>query len=383
MQQVAILGSTGSIGRQSLEVAAALADEIEITALAAGKNVDLLAVQARKFSPKTVAIAAKDKYLQLKRALEGTEIRVLAGDEGIAEIAGSSDSQIVLAAIVGIAGLVPTLAAVRAGKCVALANKETLVTAGNIVRQEAIVSGAKLLPVDSEHSAIWQCLKSGQSDEVQSLILTASGGPFRSWPKDKLQQVTVEEALNHPNWSMGAKITIDSATLMNKGLEILEARWLFDIPLSRIKVLIHPESIVHSLVEFVDGAVIGQLGLPDMRLPIQLALTYPRRLKASWPRLQLAGQTLTFDEPDANRFPCLRLAREAGEIGGTAPTVLNAANEVAVAEFLAGRLHFTDIATVVEQVLSMHDVEVDATLEMIFSADAWARHLAKRIISKE
>ena len=249
--------------------------------------------------------------------------------------------------------------------------------------REREISGAEILPVDSEHSAIWQCLQAGSKEEVQTLILTASGGPFRTRSKAELAQVTVQEALNHPNWSMGAKITVDSATLMNKGLEILEAGWLFGLPLEKIKVLVHPESIVHSLVEFADGAVIGQLGLPDMRLPIQLALTYPRRLGATWPRLSLAGRKLTFEEPDNERFPCLRLAQQAGKIGGTVPTALNAANEVAVAEFLSGRLPFAQIPSVVEQVIAAHQTQPEPTLDSVLAVDAWARDKARYVMAKE
>jgi 1-deoxy-D-xylulose-5-phosphate reductoisomerase len=383
MRTVAVLGSTGSIGRQALEVAEILTGEIKVTALAGGRNIELLAAQAKKFHPNVVAIAAKEQYQALKLALTGTGIKVLAGEEGITEIAAGPDSQMVLAAIVGIAGLKPTLAAIKAGKYIALANKETLVTAGSVVRQEAAKSGADILPVDSEHSAIWQCLRAGRREEVENLILTASGGPFRTWTAHELMQVTVQEALSHPNWKMGPKITVDSATMMNKGLEILEARWLFDIPLAQIQVLIHPESVVHSLVEFVDGAIIGQLGLPDMRLPIQLAFTYPARLKTPWPRLQLAERTLTFEEPDTKRFPCLRLAREAGEKGGTAPTVLNAANEVAVTNFLSGQLAFVDIPKVIEEVLAAHELMGDVTLETIFFADEWARDQTRRVMHKE
>lgn len=383
MNTLGILGSTGSIGCQALQVVEALPEEIKVTALAAGRNVELLAAQALKFRPEVVAIADEERYTELKQALSATSIKVLTGEEGVNYVAAGPESQTVLAAIVGIAGLKPTLAAVQKGKRVALANKETLVTAGSIVQQERKKSGSEILPVDSEHSAIWQSLRSGRKEEVQSIILTASGGPFRTWSKKDLAQVTIKEALRHPNWDMGAKITVDSATLMNKGLEILEAKWLFNMPLEQIRVLVHPESIVHSLVEFVDGAVIGQLGLPDMRLPIQLALTYPRRLKAPWPRLGLTGKTLTFEEPDTERFPSLRLARQAGEVGGTAPTVLNAANEVAVAEFLSGRLAFSKIPLVVEQVLSLHQSQANPTLETIFAVDTWARDQVMQVMSKE
>lgn len=383
MNTLGILGSTGSIGCQALQVAESLPEEITVTALAAGQNVELLATQAKKFRPKVVAIAAEEKYRELKHALTGTNIRVLAGEEGLSYVAAGTESSTVLAAIVGIAGLKPTLAAIQQGKRVALANKETLVTAGRIVQQAKVKSGAEILPVDSEHSAIWQCLRSGRKEEVKNLILTASGGPFRTWTKDQLAQVTVRDALTHPNWTMGAKITIDSATLMNKGLEILEAKWLFELPLKKIKVLVHPESIVHSLVEFVDGSVVGQLSLPDMRLPIQLALTYPKRLEAAWPRLNLAGKTLTFEEPDTERFPSLKLACQAGEMDGTAPAVLNAANEISVEEFLRGRLPFNQIVPTVEKVLSEHKVQADPDLDTILAVDAWARDQARKVMVKE
>jgi 1-deoxy-D-xylulose-5-phosphate reductoisomerase len=377
-----ILGSTGSIGRQALEVVKALSGEIKVTALAAGRNVELLAAQAKDFRPHVVAIAAKRLYPQLKQLLFGTGIEVLAGEEGIMYVAAAAHSATTLAAIVGSAGLKPTLAAVQAGKRIALANKETLVMAGALVQQEKEKSGAEILPVDSEHSAIWQCMHCGRPEEVQSLILTASGGPFRTWSKAELKKVTVKEALKHPNWSMGDKITVDSATMMNKGLEIIEANWLFNLPLNRIKVVVHPESIVHSLVEYIDGTVVGQLGQPDMRLPIQMALTYPRRLQAPWPRLNLVGKVLTFEDPDQERFPNLQLARQAGERGGTAPAVLNAANEVAVIRFLAGQLSFSKISWVVRQVMLAHEVETRLTLDTILAADSWARKKAECIIAK-
>jgi len=329
-----------------------------------------------------VAIAEKNRYPELKRLLARTGIEILAGEDGLTAVATDPGSKTILAAIVGSAGLKPTLAAIRAGKRVALANKETLVMAGSLVQNEKKISGAEILPVDSEHSAIWQCLAAGRKKEVKSLILTASGGPFWTWSKAKMNRVTVQEALKHPNWAMGAKITVDSATMMNKGLEILEAKWLFDLPLAKIRVLIHPESIVHSLVEFIDGAVIAQLGRPDMRLPIQLALTYPYRLETSWPRLSLAGKSLTFEEPDNNRFPSLELARKAGMAGGTAPAALNAANEIAVGEFLKGNLPFVKIPWVVEQVLDRHQVDPEPTLATILRVNNWAQDQARCIIAK-
>jgi len=379
MRKLAVFGSTGSIGRQALEVAAAFPEELEITSLVAGHNVEVLAEQVRRCRARLAVVADEGRWRELKELLAGVPVEVLAGEEGLAA-AVEDESDLVLAAIVGVAGLKPTLAALRAGKDVALANKETMVTAGPLVRAEARQRGAKILPVDSEHSAIFQCLQAGAPREVRRLLLTASGGPFRTWPKEKLARVTAAEALRHPNWRMGAKITVDSATLMNKGLEVIEARWLFDVPLERIEVLVHPESIVHSLVEFVDGAVVAQLGPPDMRLPIQYALLYPRRLASPWPRLDLTGRALTFAAPDGDRFPCLALARTAAEKGGTFPAVLNGANEVAVAEFLAGRLSFPGIAQVVEQVLASHLPVAEPDLTQVLAADAWAREKARAVM---
>lgn len=381
MRKIAVLGSTGSIGRQALEVAAALPEEITITSLVAGSNVELLAEQARRFHPRRVVVADAQRWPELKELMAGQPVEVLAGEEGCSA-AAQDESDLVLAAIVGIAGLKPTLAALAAGKDIALANKEALVTAGHLVQRAVRRQGVHLLPVDSEHSAIFQCLRAGEKSEVRRLLLTASGGPFRTWPREKLAEVKAAEALRHPNWRMGAKITVDSATLMNKGLEVMEARWLFDVPLSQIEVLVHPESVVHSLVEFVDGAVVAQLGVPDMRLPIQYAFTYPRRVAAPWPRLELTGRTLTFFPPDEGRFPCLALARAAAETGGTLPAVLNGANEVAVAEFLAGRLTFPGIAQVVEKVMSSHQTVVDPDLPAVLAADAWAREKARALLKE-
>lgn len=381
MRKIAVLGSTGSIGRQALEVAAALPEEITITSLVAGSNVELLAEQARRFHPRRVVVADAQRWPELKELMAGQPVEVLAGEEGCSA-AAQDESDLVLAAIVGIAGLKPTLAALAAGKDIALANKEALVTAGHLIQRAVRRQGVHLLPVDSEHSAIFQCLRAGEKSEVRRLLLTASGGPFRTWPREKLAEVKAAEALRHPNWRMGAKITVDSATLMNKGLEVMEARWLFDVPLSQIEVLVHPESVVHSLVEFVDGAVVAQLGVPDMRLPIQYAFTYPRRVAAPWPRLELTGRTLTFFPPDEGRFPCLALARAAAETGGTLPAVLNGANEVAVAEFLAGRLTFPGIAQVVEKVMSSHQTVVDPDLPAVLAADAWAREKARALLKE-
>lgn len=368
---LAVLGSTGSIGRQTLEVVRSLQGRLRVVALAAGVNVTLLEEQAREFSPQFLYAEREGDYLRQ---------RIGSGDlpsrwASMEEMAGHPEVDLVVIATVGAAGLGPTLAALRAGKAVALANKEVLVMAGHIVTAEARRHGAQLRPVDSEHSAIWQCLWGESPESVQRIVLTASGGPFRDTPLEELAQVTAEEALRHPTWQMGQKVTVDSATLLNKGLECIEARWLFDVPLERIEVLLHRESIVHSLVEFRDGCVKAQLGLPDMRLPIQCALTYPERLPSSMvPRLDLRSlSTLSFGMPDMKRFPCLGLALQAGRRGGTYPAVLSAADEVAVRHFLAGHIGFLDIARAVEDALSAHQGVSHPSLEEILAADAWAR----------
>jgi 1-deoxy-D-xylulose-5-phosphate reductoisomerase len=366
VKRVAVLGSTGSIGQQTLAVIGAFPERFCVVGLAAGKNTDLLAKQIRQFRPRFV-------YCQNEGAL------AFIPDGGgewleLAEMAGHPDVDIVVVATSGKAGLGPTLAAVKAGKVVALANKESLVMAGEIVTGEARLHGARILPVDSEHSAIWQCLE-GETPSVARLILTASGGPFRNFTLAQLETVTAEQALGHPTWQMGKKVTLDSATLMNKGLEVIEAHWLFNMPFENIEVVIHPQSIVHSMVEFVDGSIKAQLGCPDMRLPIQYALSYPERLanrqlpRLDWSRLS----QLTFEPPDLDTFPCLRLAVEAGKKGGTCPAVVCAADEVAVALFLAQRIKFTDIALLVERALERHQATVHPTLDDIMAADGWAR----------
>ncbi|UCB42993.1 MAG: 1-deoxy-D-xylulose-5-phosphate reductoisomerase [Dehalococcoidales bacterium] len=363
--RLAILGSTGSIGRQTLDVIRSLSPRFSVAALAAGQNLDLLRQQIEEFRPGYV-------YCEGEKALNDAS----TGYETLSleEIASHEQVGTVVIATSGKSGLSATLAAVRAGKNVALANKESLVMAGEIITCEAEASGASILPIDSEHSAIWQCLQS-EVQSATSVILTASGGPFRSYSLEQLEQVTAAQALKHPSWQMGPKVTIDSATLMNKGLEIIEAHWLFDVPFENIRVIIHPQSIIHSMVEFADGSVKAQLSYPDMRLPIQYALTYPERLpNPELPRIDWDNITeLTFEQPDLDKFPCLKLAMEAGRKGGTYPSVLCAADEVAVDLFLSGAIGFTDIARLVEQVLEEHQTVSRLTLEDILATDAWAR----------
>jgi 1-deoxy-D-xylulose-5-phosphate reductoisomerase len=382
LKRIVILGSTGSIGRNALWVAERFPDRFQVVGLGAGKNIDLVAEQVQRFRPRVVSVLTAELAGDLRRRLPpGTE--VLAGLSGYQQVAALPESDLVLSAMVGAAGLMPTLAALRAGKDVALANKETLVMAGDLVTTEVGRHQVTLLPVDSEHSAIFQALTGHRRQDLKRVILTASGGPFLHAGLEELQRVTPAQALAHPNWRMGPKVTIDSATLMNKGLEVVEARWLFDLDLSQIGVAIHPQSIVHSLVEYVDGSVIAQLGIPDMRVPIAYALSYPERLPLNLPPLDLlAVQTLTFLEPDRARFPCLGLAFTALRAGGTMPAVLNAANEVAVEAFLAGRIPFLAIGEVVEETLGRHRSSPAVEVEVILSADRWAREEARRITER-
>jgi 1-deoxy-D-xylulose-5-phosphate reductoisomerase len=381
MKKVVLLGSTGSIGTSTVKVAEDLPEQMQLIGLAAGANADLLLEQTRKHKPAFVSINDPAKAKELQNLL-GKTCEVFCGNEGLLKLATLPEADIVLIAIVGTAGLQPALAAIRAGKDIAVASKEILVMAGEIVMNEARKYGVRVLAVDSEHSAIFQCLDGKPTTSVRKLILTASGGPFRSktdWPKEKFSEITVERALKHPSWVMGRKITIDSATLFNKGLEMIEARWLFDIEMARVGVVVHPQSIVHSMVEFVDGSLIAQLSTPDMCLPIQYALTYPARaasdrVQTNFPKLG----TLTFEEPDVERFPAIELARRAGEIGGTLPAVLNAANEVAVEAFVNRKIHFPQITEMVRRVMSAHQVVEHPTLEKILAADAWARREAAR-----
>jgi 1-deoxy-D-xylulose-5-phosphate reductoisomerase len=372
---LAVLGSTGSIGRQTLDVVRSLPDKLNVIALSAGANVTVLEDQAREFQPRYIWAGREADYLYGRMADGHLPCKWATMEE----MATHPDVDIVVVATVGAAGLSPTLAALRAGKAVAIANKEVLVMAGHIITREARRHNAEIRPVDSEHSAIWQCLWGESQESVQRIVLTASGGPFRDTPTEELQHVTADQALRHPNWQMGQKITVDSATLLNKGLECIEARWLFDIPLDRIDVLLHRESIIHSLVEFRDGSIKAQLGAPDMRLPIQAALTHPERLPGTpVPRLDLRRiTTLNFGIPDMKRFPCLGLALEAGRKGGTYPAVLAAADEVAVRHFLAGHLAFPQIPRALEAALSAHRDIANPTLDQVLEADSWTRTFAE------
>jgi 1-deoxy-D-xylulose-5-phosphate reductoisomerase len=379
MKKVAVLGSTGSIGTQTLDVISRLPDDFEVVGLAAGNNISLLLEQVRAFRPKWVSAGTEALADQIRSEVP-SDVRVVHGEAGLTEIAGQSGADYVVCALVGSLGLTSTLAAIEAGANIGLANKETLVTAGHLVMQRAKDKGVSILPVDSEHSAIFQCLNGENPKDIKRLMLTASGGSFRDRSREQLHNVTVEDALKHPNWSMGAKVTIDSATMANKGLEVIEAHWLFGLPYDRIDVIIHPESIVHSLVEFVDTSVIAQLGNPDMRVPIQYALTYPGRKPTPASALDLLTQaTLHFREMDFQRYPCLRLAYEAGRAGGTATTVFNAANEIAVARFLKGEIAFLAIEDIIDKVLSRHVTIANPSLEAILETDSWARREASAL----
>ncbi len=375
-EKVIILGSTGSIGKSTCEVIAQHADQFQVVALAAGTNAEEMIRQVKQFRPRLVSMATREAAEEVQREA-GSEVKVLWGEDGLMEVATHPEGTFVMSALVGSRGLPPTLAAIRAGKKIGLANKETLVTAGHIVTREAQKADVPLIPVDSEHSAIFQCLNGESRRDVRRIILTASGGAFRDWSREQLREATVEKALRHPNWSMGAKITIDSATLMNKGLEVIEAHWLFQIPYEHIDVIIHPQSIIHSMVEFKDGAVMAQLGTPDMKVPIQYSLTFPKRYPLRTPVLDLVEiSRLDFRKPDLERFPCLKMAYEAGSSGGTMPTVLNAANEVAVECFMKKECSFLSIEEIVERALDKHDPVANPTLEEIQEADQWARKFA-------
>ncbi|PLX93845.1 MAG: 1-deoxy-D-xylulose-5-phosphate reductoisomerase [Desulfuromonas sp.] len=382
MKQLAILGSTGSIGVSTLQIVAAFPDKFQVTALTAGRNIDLLVQQVRRFKPKLVAVIAEEDAERLKKILGSDGPEILCGVEGLIHCASSPQVSTVVAAIVGAAGLVPTMAAIRSGKDIALANKETLVTAGSLVIEAVREYGGRLLPVDSEHSAIFQSLEGHQSEDIRRLILTASGGPFREWPLSRLASVTPADALAHPNWDMGQKISIDSATMMNKGLEVIEARWLFDLPVERIAIHVHPESIIHSMVEYRDGAVLAQLGIPDMQTPIAYALSWPDRLPLQLEPLDLCRiGTLNFSEPDQAKFPCLGLAYAAGQAGGSAPAVMNAANEVAVEAFLDRHISFQQIPQLIEKVLEQHTVEDLTNIDQVLRADLYGRRTARDIIA--
>jgi 1-deoxy-D-xylulose-5-phosphate reductoisomerase len=372
-KRIAILGSTGSIGVQALDVISRYLGHFEIVALSANENIDLLTAQVNKYRPSYVAIADKEKANQFK--ISTADLKVDSGYQSLIDLAALPEVDIVLNAIVGIAGLRPTIAALSASKDVALANKESLVAAGSIVMETAKRNGCRVIPVDSEHSAIYQCLSNpNDMKEVRKIYLTASGGPFRELDRDSFKFVTVEQTLNHPNWNMGKKITVDSATLMNKGLEVIEAKWLFGLSLKQIEVIIHPQSVIHSMVEYVDGSVIAQIAPADMRLPILYALSQPQRLSSDIPKLNFFDLVpLTFEKPDLYRFPCLSFAYEALSIGGTMPTVLNAANEVAVGKFLDREISFEEIPTLVKKAMSMHNSIQNPSIYDILNADSAAR----------
>ena len=383
MRRIAILGSTGSIGTQALDIVRHHRDLFTAQVLTAGSNVDLLIRQAREFQPDAVVIADTSKYQTLQEALADLPIKVYAGADAIEQVAALPSVDMVLTAMVGFAGLRPTIAAIKEGKAIALANKETLVVAGRLIMQLSKQYGAPILPVDSEHSAIFQCLTGEEGNALERILLTASGGPFRLWPIEKLKHVTAEEALKHPNWDMGAKITIDSASMLNKGFEMIEAYHLYHVPPERIQVVIHPESIIHSAVEFADGAVIAQAGTPDMRLPIQYAFSYPTRLPVigSKPLDLFSIGTLHFEKPDYERFPCLRLSFEAINRGGNVPCMLNAAGEITNAAFRKGLIGFLDMPRLIEKALSIASFVASPTLDDLFATDTEVRALTSSLIS--
>ena len=381
MKKIAVLGSTGSIGKSTLNVVGKHPAEFSVSVLAGGRNVVLLKDQIERFNPKLAVVIDEEHALELKDLLKSTVTSILFGPDGYREAACFVQTDLVVSAIVGAAGLIPTLDAISAGKNVALANKETLVMAGGLVLGKASEKGVQIIPVDSEHSAIFQCLKGNDPSTVGRIILTASGGPFLHSSREEIMAAGLSDALRHPNWVMGTKITIDSATMMNKGLEVIEASWLFELPVTKIDVLVHPQSIVHSMVEYQDGSVIAQFGIPDMRVPISYALSYPNRLNQTDYRLDLAKlKELTFFNPDYERFPALEMAYRAAKTGGTMPVVLNAANEMAVAAFIEGKIGFYDITNIVEKAMLRHHVKDEATLEAILQTDIWARMEAKQII---
>ncbi|MDD2853441.1 MAG: 1-deoxy-D-xylulose-5-phosphate reductoisomerase [Desulfuromonadaceae bacterium] len=380
MKNIVILGSTGSIGLSTLEIVAAHPERFRVVALTAGKNLELLAQQVRTFSPRLAVVAATEDVPRLRELCSGCDVTIMGGSEGLIAAATADDAKMVVAAIVGAAGLVPTAAAIRAKKDIALANKEILVTAGHLFMNLVEEYGVSLFPVDSEHSAIFQSIEGHRNEDIRKIILTASGGPFLNTPTRNLSQVTVQDALHHPNWNMGKKITIDSATMMNKGLEVIEARWLFNTPVEKIQVNIHPQSIVHSMVEYVDGCVIAQLGTPDMKAPIAYALAYPERISTGVTPLDLTSFSgLTFLHPDWDKFPCLELAYRAIRSGESMPAVMNAANEIAVAEFLGERIGFMQISETIERTMAAHTAHNLQSIEEVLQADLWGRETAREI----
>jgi 1-deoxy-D-xylulose-5-phosphate reductoisomerase len=384
MKRLAVLGSTGSIGVNTLDIAGTFGNEFTVVALSAGTNIRLLREQIERFEPKVVSVLNEDLAKILRGELSPQKTEVLFGVEGLIQIATLPEIDLVVSALVGAAGLIPTVSAIKARKPIALANKESLVMAGKLIVEEARQTGSTILPVDSEHSAIFQALADRSKDEVKRIILTASGGPFLHLPYERMKEVTSREALRHPTWDMGRKVTIDSASLMNKGLEVIEARWLFGIPTEQIVVQIHPQSVVHSMVEYIDGSIVAQMGITDMRIPISYALSYPKRLRLDLPPLDLSHmEGLTFLPPDMERFPCLRLAYRSIEVGETMPAVLNAANEVAVNSFLEEAIKFTDIPAMVEAVMEDHQVKNLTTVDDALRADQWAREKTKELIEEK
>jgi len=382
-KNLAVLGSTGSVGTQTLEVVACFPDRFEISVLTAGRNADLLIQQAIKFQPKLVVLSDEQAYKQVKKALAGTGIEVAYGEEALVDAVQLEEIDIVLTAIVGSVGLKPTIAAIKKGKDIALANKETLVVAGELIKKLVEEYKVRLLPVDSEHSAIFQCLPGEESNPIEKIVLTASGGPFRGKSREELEHVTKAQALKHPNWSMGAKITIDSASLMNKGLEVIEAKWLFDLEAEQVDVIIHPQSIVHSLVQFQDGSMKAQMGLPDMKLPIQYALTYPDRIQNNFERFNFANYpSLTFETPDMKTFRNLELAYQALREGGNRPCVLNAANEVVVAAFLNDEVSFLGMSDIIEETMCQVDQKENLLLEDYLHYDEESRRVARSLIER-
>lgn len=372
MKKIAILGSTGSIGTQTLDVVREHSNELQVVALAAGSNKERLKEQIKEFHPKLVSLSDEKKAQELKEELAGEQVEVVCGMEGLIEVAGVDSADVVVTAVVGMMGILPTMEAIKKGKDIALANKETLVTAGHLIIPMAKEYGVSILPVDSEHSAIFQSLQGEPKAALDKILLTASGGPFRGKSAEFLETVTLEDALNHPNWSMGPKITIDSSTMVNKGLEVMEAKWLFGVDYSQIEVVIQPQSIIHSMVQYIDGAIIAQLGTPDMRVPIEYALFYPERRSLSGDRLDFSKLSqITFEKPDYKVFRGLSLAIEAGKTGGTMPTVFNAANERAVAKFLKGEIKYTDIVRSIEKCMDAHKVSAHPDLEEILATEQW------------
>lgn len=375
--KISILGSTGSIGTQTLDIIKEN-KEFKAVGLTTFGNIDLLEKQIKKFNPEVVAVVDENKAMQLKSKMKNSKVEILSGYKGLNVVASLESADMILTSVVGISGLIPTVEAIKAGKNIALANKETLVTAGHLVMDLAKRKNVKILPIDSEHSAIFQALKSGKKNEVKKLILTASGGPFRGKTIEQLDKVKAKDALKHPTWNMGKKISVDSATLMNKGLEVIEAKWLFDIEIDKIDILVHPQSIIHSMVEYIDGSIIAQLGVSDMRIPIQYALTYPKRIKTQIESLDLAKLSiLTFEKPDTINFPCLKLAYDAIREGGTMPTVLNGANEILVDFFLKDMIKFNDIPKYIDKVMNIHNNIKSPNLNDIIEVDKWSR---KKII---